>query len=191
MWSQVYDPLGIPALSTVVAALPVVVRLGALGVLRMRAHLAALLGLAAALVIAVLVFGMPASTALATAGFGAAYGLFPIGWIILNVLFLYQLTQDRGLFMMLARARATLGPVGSSPSAARSPSDGSSVTGPRRSASMPAVRPVPLVNAVGSGFLDSIRVVRPFTVIKAAETAMARQQVVSTRPQTDFLVPEF
>jgi lactate permease len=101
MWSQVYDPLGSPALSTLVAALPVVVLLGALGFLRMRAHVAALLGLAAALVIAVGVFGMPVRSAMATAAFGAAYGLFPIGWIILNVIFLYQLTQQRGLFTVL------------------------------------------------------------------------------------------
>jgi lactate permease len=101
MWSQVYDPLGSPALSTLVAALPVVVLLGALGFLRMRAHVAALLGLAAALLIAVGVFGMPVRSAMATASFGAAYGLFPIGWIILNVIFLYQLTQQRGLFTVL------------------------------------------------------------------------------------------
>jgi lactate permease len=101
MWSQVYDPLGNPALSTLVAALPVVVLLGALAFLRMRAHVAALLGLATALAVAVFVFRMPATMALATAGFGAAYGLLPIGWIILNVIFLYQLTQQRGLFTVL------------------------------------------------------------------------------------------
>jgi lactate permease len=101
MWSQVYDPLGSPALSTLAAALPVVVLLGALAFLHMRAHVAALLGLATALVIAVVVFRMPAGMALATAAFGAAYGLMPIGWIILNVIFLYQLTQQRGLFTVL------------------------------------------------------------------------------------------
>jgi lactate permease len=101
MWPQVYDPLGSPVLSTLVAALPVAVLLGALGFFRMKAHVAALLGLASALVIAVLVFGMPARLALATAAFGAAYGLLPIGWIILNVIFLYQLTQQRGLFTIL------------------------------------------------------------------------------------------
>jgi lactate permease len=101
MWPQVYDPLGSPALSTLLAALPVVVLLGALGVFRMKAHTAALLGLASALAVAVVVFGMPARLALATAAFGAAYGLLPIGWIILNVIFLYQLTQQRGLFTIL------------------------------------------------------------------------------------------
>jgi lactate permease len=101
MWSQAYDPLGSAVLSTLVAALPVVVLLGALAFLHMRAHMAALLGLATALAIAIVVFRMPASMAVATAAFGAAYGLFPIGWIILNVIFLYQLTQQRGLFTIL------------------------------------------------------------------------------------------
>ena len=101
MWSQVYDPIGSAALSTVLAAVPVVVLLGTLGLLRLEAHIAALLGLAASLGIAILVFGMPAPMALASAAFGAAYGLFPIGWIVLNVIFLYQLTNERGLFEVL------------------------------------------------------------------------------------------
>ena len=101
MCPQAYDPLGSPTLSTLLAAVPVVVLLGALGVFRMKAHVAALLGLLSALVVAVGVFGMPARMAAATAAYGAAYGLFPIGWIILNVIFLYQLTQRRGLFTIL------------------------------------------------------------------------------------------
>ena len=101
MWPQVYDPVGNAALSTILAALPIVVLLGSLGILRVPAHVAGLLGLAASLAIAVGVFGMPAPMALASAGFGAVYGLFPIGWIVLNVIFLYQLTSDRGLFAAL------------------------------------------------------------------------------------------
>jgi lactate permease len=101
MWSQVYDPLRNPWLSTLVAAVPVAVLLGTLGVLRLKAHICALLGLASALIVAIFVFGMPARMALATAGFGAAYGLLPIGWIILNVIFLYQLTHERGLFTVM------------------------------------------------------------------------------------------
>ena len=101
MWPQVYDPLGSPALSTLVAAVPVVVLLGALGVFRVKAHIAAILGLVSALAVAILVFGMPVGMAFATAGFGAFYGLLPIGWIILNVIFLYQLTLQRGLFTVL------------------------------------------------------------------------------------------
>jgi lactate permease len=101
MWPQAYDPAGNPALSTLAAALPIVVLLGTLGWLRVKAHQAALYGLAASLIIAIAVFGMPTGMAAAAAGFGAAYGLFPIGWIILNVIFLYQLTNERGLFTVL------------------------------------------------------------------------------------------
>ena len=108
MWPQTYDPLGSLALSTLLAALPVVVLLGTLAVLRWPAHLAALAGLAAALVIAVVPFGMPAPMALASAGYGAMYGLLPIGWIVLNVIFLYRLTEERGLFDVLRHSITTV-----------------------------------------------------------------------------------
>jgi len=101
MWSQIYDPVGNATLSTLWAALPVVVLLGTLGLFRVSAHMAALLGLTTSLIVAIGIFGMPTEMALATAGFGAAYGLFPIGWIVLNVIFLYQLTMARGLFTVL------------------------------------------------------------------------------------------
>ncbi len=108
MWSQIYDPLGNPALSTLCAALPVVVLLGALGFLRMKAHLAALLGLLTSLVMAVVIFQMPSSMAASTAVYGAAYGIFPIGWIVLNVIFLYHLTNERGLFKVLRESITTV-----------------------------------------------------------------------------------
>jgi lactate permease len=101
VWSQIYDPLGNPWLSTLVAGLPVVVLLGALGIFRVKAHWAALLGLAVALAAAIFVFRMPASIAGKTALFGAAFGLLPIGWIILNIIFLYRLTERLGLFKVL------------------------------------------------------------------------------------------
>ena len=100
-WRQVYDPLAAAWLSTLVAALPIVLLLGGLAVLRLRAHVAALIGLAAALLAAVFAFGMPAGLAARTAGLGAAYGLFPIGWIILNVIFLYDLTCEKGYFKIM------------------------------------------------------------------------------------------
>src|SRR5215813_1338524 len=100
-WSQVYDPLGHVWLSTLVAALPVVVLLGALAVFKIKAHNAALLALATSLLVAILIFGMPTRMAFGSLVLGAAYGLLPIGWIILNVIFLYQLTKERGLFDVL------------------------------------------------------------------------------------------
>jgi lactate permease len=101
VWQQVYDPLNSAAWSTIVAAVPVVVLLGTLAFLRMAAHWAAILGLVSALGIAVLVFGMPTEMALGSAGLGALFGLLPIGWIVLNIIFLYQLTKDKGYFQVL------------------------------------------------------------------------------------------
>jgi lactate permease len=100
-WIQVYDPLGGPWLSTAAAALPIVLLLAALGVLEWRAHRAALLGLVSALAVSVFVFGMPPGAAAATALYGAAYGFLPIGWIVLNAVFLYSLTVETGQFEIL------------------------------------------------------------------------------------------
>jgi len=105
-----YDPLHSPLLSTLVAALPVIVLLGSIALLKIRIHLAALLGLAIALGIALCIYRMPFSAAAATAVFGAAYGLFPIGWIILNLIFLYLLTVRAGLFEVLRASLSRLAP---------------------------------------------------------------------------------
>lgn len=100
-WTQVYDPLGHWWLSTLVAAIPVLVLLGALGALRIKAHFAALLGLAASLLIAIGLFGMPVKMGVMAGIYGMCYGLFPIGWIILNVIFLYDLNCEAGRFKIL------------------------------------------------------------------------------------------
>ena len=97
-WIQVYDPFGSPWLSTAAAAFPIVLLLVALAIFEWRAHLAALAGLVAALAVSVMVYGMPLPAATATALYGAAYGFLPIGWIILNAVFLYNLTVDTGQF---------------------------------------------------------------------------------------------
>ncbi|MCC6882797.1 MAG: L-lactate permease [Verrucomicrobiales bacterium] len=102
-WSQNYDPLGNLVLSSLVAALPVVVLLGLLAFWHVRAQLAAGAGLLAALGIAVLVYGMPAKLAGMSALNGAAFGLFPIGWIVLNAMFVYNLSVETGQFAVLQR----------------------------------------------------------------------------------------
>ena len=108
MWSQVYDPLHSIALSALLAAVPVVVLLGALGIFHLKAHIAALLGLAASLLISVFEFGMPVQMSMISAVYGAMYGLLPIGWIILNVIFLYQLTLQKGHFKILQTSIANV-----------------------------------------------------------------------------------
>src|SRR2546422_1583259 len=110
IWPQRYDPLHSPFLSTAVAALPIVVLLGSIAVLRIRIHFSALLGLGVAMAIALSVYGMPPNAALATTAYGAAYGLFPIGWIILNLIFLYHLTVKAGLFEVLRGSLSRLAP---------------------------------------------------------------------------------
>ncbi len=109
-WVQEHDPLGSLALSALVASLPVVLLLGLLAFAHVRAHLAALWGLLTALALAVFVFDMPAASALASAGFGAAFGLFPIGWIVLNAVFVYQLAVDTGGFDRMRMQVAGLSP---------------------------------------------------------------------------------
>ena len=109
-WLQVYDPLNSQFLSTLVAALPIVVLLGLLGWGHVSAHVAAAAGLITALGAAIFVFHMPATTALAAAAHGAGYGLFPIGWIVVMAIFLYALTVETGQFDVVKRSVASLSP---------------------------------------------------------------------------------
>jgi lactate permease len=109
-WTQHYDPLGNVLLSTLVAGLPVVILLGSIALLRIRIHFAAVAGVVVALGLALVIYRMPGRVAAATTVYGAAFGLFPIGWIILNVIFLYQLTVKRGLFEVLRDSLATVAP---------------------------------------------------------------------------------
>jgi lactate permease len=108
MFSQVYDPLHNILLSALMAAIPIIVLLGAIGWLELKAHVAALLGLAAALAVAIFTFGLPAKMAFLAAGYAAAFGLLPIGWIILNVIFLHQLTVEKGYFKILQNSLSTI-----------------------------------------------------------------------------------
>ncbi|WP_045835154.1 L-lactate permease [Hyphomicrobium sp. 99] len=104
MWSQVYDPFGNMLVSASVAVIPVVVLLASIGLFEVRAHIAALLGLTAALLVAIFAYGMPVQMAGMAAVYGAAFGFLPIGWIILNVIFLYRLANEKGEFDVLQKS---------------------------------------------------------------------------------------
>ena len=101
VWQQVYDPFGNMVISTLLAAVPVVVMLVALGFMHIKAHIAAALGLAAAVLVAVFAYGMPAGMAGTAAMYGGFTGLLPIGWIVLNIIFLQQLAEQNGSFKIL------------------------------------------------------------------------------------------
>jgi lactate permease len=100
-WQQIYDPFGNMIISTALAAIPVVVMLAALGFFHIKAHIAAGIGLLAAVLVAVFAYGMPAEMAGKAAMYGGFTGLLPIGWIVLNIIFLQQLAEKNGSFKIL------------------------------------------------------------------------------------------
>jgi lactate permease len=104
MWDQIYDPLNSKFLSTCAAALPVVTLLVLIASNRVKAHIAALVALVVANFVAIVIFTMPAGMSLRATILGAVTGFFPIGWIVLNVIFLYRLTVEKGAFQTLQTA---------------------------------------------------------------------------------------
>ena len=99
VWTQIYAPVANSILvSALVAAIPIILLLGALAFFHIKAHWAAVLGLASAWAVAVFVYGMPAGMATMSAVNGALFGLLPIGWIILNAIFVYDITVKTGKF---------------------------------------------------------------------------------------------
>jgi lactate permease len=105
MFKQVYDPVGGSlGLSSIFAVLPLVVLFVLLGGVRMKAHWAALISLAVALVVAIAVYSMPAGQAFDSAAEGAAFGLFPIMWIVVNAVWIYRMTERTGHFKVLQRS---------------------------------------------------------------------------------------
>jgi len=108
MWNQVYDPFNNSVLSTVFAALPVVTLLVLIASNKVKAHFAAIAALLVANLVAIYIFTMPAGMSLRATVLGAVTGFFPIGWIVLNVIFLYRLTVEKGAFETL---QTTIGGV--------------------------------------------------------------------------------
>ena len=108
MWNQHYDPFSNQTLSTIAAALPVVTLLLLIASNKVKAHLAAVIALVVANLVAIFLFTMPADMSIRATILGAVTGFFPIGWIVLNVIFLYRLTVEKGVFATL---QTTIGGV--------------------------------------------------------------------------------
>jgi len=104
MWNQVYNPFDNTVLSTIFAAVPVVTLLVLIASGKVKAHIAAIIALIAANLIAIFVFTMPANMSIRASLLGVVSGFFPIGWIVLNVIYLYRITVATGRFNLLQRA---------------------------------------------------------------------------------------
>jgi lactate permease len=104
MWNQIYNPLGNTVLSTVAAAIPVVTLLVLIASGKVKAHIAAVIALIVANIITIFVYTMPAVMSVKASLLGVVVGFFPIGWIVLNVIFLYRITVETGRFELLKRA---------------------------------------------------------------------------------------
>ena len=104
MWNQIYNPLGNTALSTIAAAIPVVTLLVLIASGRVKAHIAAIIALVVANLITIGIYAMPANMSIRASLLGVVVGFFPIGWIVLNVIFLYRVTVETGRFELLKRA---------------------------------------------------------------------------------------
>jgi lactate permease len=120
-WTQNYDPFGSPIIAMLLAAVPLVLLLGSLATGRVPAPMAACFGLLSAIVVAIFAFTPPeavltesgglaawAATVVSAAGYGAAFGLFPIGWIVLAAIFLYSLTVESGEFDIVKHSVTSL-----------------------------------------------------------------------------------
>ena len=108
MWNQIYNPLDNTVLSTIAAAIPVITLLVLIASGRVKAHIAAIIAVIVTNLITIFVFTMPANMSIRASLLGIVAGFFPIGWIVLNVIFLYRLTVEKGVFQTL---QTTIGGV--------------------------------------------------------------------------------
>jgi lactate permease len=109
-WTQAYDPFGHWWLSTLVAALPIVVLLGLLAGLKVRAHLCAIAGAVTAVIVAIIAFKMPALLAVSSFFYGSAFGLLKIVWIVIAAVFLYDISVETGQFEIMKQSVAAITP---------------------------------------------------------------------------------
>ena len=109
-WTQVYDPFGHWWLSTLVAALPILVLLGLLAGFRVAAHICAIAGAATSILCAIVVFGMPARLALTSFFYGASFGLLKIVWIVIAAVYLYDISVETGQFEIMKESVAGITP---------------------------------------------------------------------------------
>jgi len=109
MYTQIFDPVSHSlGLSTIFAVLPLLTIFVLLGVVKMKAQWASLIALAVAIIVAIAVYGLPTGQALSSAGEGAAFGIFPIMWIVVNAIWVYNLTVSTGHFDVLRRSFGTV-----------------------------------------------------------------------------------
>ncbi len=107
-WTQIINPFNNIGLSALVAAIPIIFLFIALAGLRMKGHLAGLITVVIALLVAVAAFHMPVKYALLSTLYGAMFGLFPIGWIVVTAVFLYNLTVKTGQFEIIKDSIASI-----------------------------------------------------------------------------------
>ena len=105
-WTQIYDPLGHWWLSTLVAALPIVVLFGLLAGLKVRPHWCAIAGAATAVLVAIIFFKMPPMLAALSFGYGVAFGVLKIAWIVLAAVYLYDISVETGQFEIMKESVA-------------------------------------------------------------------------------------
>jgi lactate permease len=109
-WTQIYDPTGHWWLSTLIAALPIIVLLGLLAGLRIRPHLCAIAGAATAVLVAILAFKMPSLLAVSSFFYGSAFGLLKIVWIVIAAVYLYDISVETGQFEIMKQSVAAITP---------------------------------------------------------------------------------
>ncbi|MGC2154048.1 MAG: L-lactate permease, partial [Terriglobales bacterium] len=109
-WTQIYDPFGHWWLSTLVAALPIVVLLGLLAGFKVKPHWCAIAGACTAVLVAIACFKMPATLAAVSFAYGVAFGVLKIAWIVLAAVYLYDISVETGQFEIMKESVAGITP---------------------------------------------------------------------------------